>query len=114
MVCQQFTIQIIGASLSEPLLVSSMGEMSVCMYVQYVRPFKYRCVYLLQFLVYFNSYGRAVLKPKACVRFSHIGYPAQWIAFLLHVISPTINLDGKRGFSREENVSGSKERKKDT
>ena len=63
-----------------------------------------------------NNWGEPERTPPSQFngRFSHIGYPAQWIAFLLHVISPTINLDGKRGFSREENVSGSKERKKDT
>ena len=82
------------------------------MYVRYVRPFKFRRVYPLQFLVHFNTRARAV-KPTSCIyaflaRWSRgmVITLSAWRAFLL---SPTMNLDGKRGFSGEENVSGSKE-----
>ena len=92
------------------LLVRSTGEISVCMYVcMYictVRSVVFRCVYLLQFLVHFNTRARAV-KPTSCMRWSRGTVITLWRAFLP---SPTMNfIDGKRGFSGEENVSGSKE-----
>ena len=49
------------------------------------------------------------VKPTSCKRWSRgtvINTIERQRAFLL---SPTMNLDGKRGFSGEENVSGSKE-----
>ena len=68
----------------------------------------------IRYNFHFNTHGCAV-KPTSCMRFSHVGHAAryntnsQWIASLL---SPTMNLDGKRGFGGEENVSSSKEPRK--
>ena len=73
-----------AASLSEPLLVRSTGEISVCMYVcrylcMYVRSFGRlnldTSIYRLQFLVHFNTRACAV-KPTSCKRFSHVGHAA--------------------------------------
>ena len=75
---------------------SQFNGQNLCMYVRYVWPFKFRCVYPLQFLVHFNTRARAVNAFLVC--WSRGMVITLWRAFLL---SPTMNLDGKRGFSGE-------------